>query len=53
MRAHISLDQITNPLFSRACWSIITAAEFTAIPLVMQYWTQVVPDWACESYKFA
>ncbi|KAJ8662868.1 hypothetical protein O0I10_001044 [Lichtheimia ornata] len=29
-----------------ACWSIITAAEFTAIPLVMQYWTQVVPDWA-------
>ncbi|KAL0096660.1 amino acid permease/ SLC12A domain-containing protein [Phycomyces blakesleeanus] len=29
-----------------ACWSIIVAAELTAIPLVMRFWTDVVPDWA-------
>ncbi|CAO3643773.1 unnamed protein product [Mucor hiemalis] len=29
-----------------ACWSIIVAVELTAIPLIMRYWTDVVPDWA-------
>ncbi|KAI8086017.1 amino acid permease/ SLC12A domain-containing protein [Halteromyces radiatus] len=28
------------------CWSIIVAVELTAIPLVMKFWTNVVPDWA-------
>ncbi|GAA5805953.1 hypothetical protein HPULCUR_011480 [Helicostylum pulchrum] len=29
-----------------ACWSIIVAVELVAIPLVMRFWTDVVPDWA-------
>ncbi|CAO3641866.1 unnamed protein product [Mucor fragilis] len=29
-----------------ACWSIIVAVELTAIPLVMRFWTDRVPDWA-------
>ncbi|KAI9322317.1 amino acid permease/ SLC12A domain-containing protein [Dichotomocladium elegans] len=29
-----------------ACWSIITAAEFVALQLVMEYWTDAVPGWA-------
>ncbi|KAH8552067.1 amino acid permease/ SLC12A domain-containing protein [Umbelopsis sp. PMI_123] len=29
-----------------ACWSVIVSAELTAIPIVMQYWTEKVPDWA-------
>ncbi|CAO0797783.1 unnamed protein product [Mucor circinelloides] len=28
------------------CWSIIVAVELTAIPLVMRFWTDRVPDWA-------
>ncbi|KAI8146766.1 lysine-specific permease [Fennellomyces sp. T-0311] len=28
------------------CWAIIVAAELVALPLVMQFWTTVVPDWA-------
>ena len=28
------------------CWSIIVAAELVALPLVMSFWTDVVPDWA-------
>ncbi|KAI8375099.1 amino acid permease/ SLC12A domain-containing protein [Choanephora cucurbitarum] len=29
-----------------ACWAIIVASELTALPLVMQFWTTKVPDWA-------
>ncbi|GAB5588908.1 hypothetical protein Unana1_03808 [Umbelopsis nana] len=29
-----------------ATWCLITAAEFVAIPLVLEYWTTVVPSWA-------
>ncbi|KAM3579680.1 hypothetical protein VKS41_007767 [Umbelopsis sp. WA50703] len=29
-----------------ATWCLITAAEFVAIPLVLEYWTSVVPSWA-------
>ncbi|KAI9319814.1 amino acid permease/ SLC12A domain-containing protein [Dichotomocladium elegans] len=29
-----------------ACWAIIVAAELVALPLVMQFWTDKVPDWA-------
>ncbi|KAI8638850.1 amino acid permease/ SLC12A domain-containing protein [Parasitella parasitica] len=29
-----------------ACWSIIVAVELIAIPLVMKFWTDRVPDWA-------
>ncbi|KAI8376560.1 amino acid permease/ SLC12A domain-containing protein [Radiomyces spectabilis] len=29
-----------------ACWSIIVAVELVAIPLVMRFWTDRVPDWA-------
>ncbi|KAI8968056.1 amino acid permease/ SLC12A domain-containing protein [Mycotypha africana] len=29
-----------------ACWTIIVAAELVALPLVMQFWTNKVPDWA-------
>ncbi|ORZ23526.1 amino acid permease/ SLC12A domain-containing protein [Absidia repens] len=28
------------------CWAIIVAVELTAIPMVMKFWTTVVPDWA-------
>ncbi|KAG2222082.1 hypothetical protein INT45_007968 [Circinella minor] len=28
------------------CWAIIVAAELVALPLVMQFWTDKVPDWA-------
>ncbi|ORX45470.1 lysine-specific permease [Hesseltinella vesiculosa] len=28
------------------CWAVINAVELTAIPLVMKFWTQAVPDWA-------
>ncbi|KAI9489403.1 amino acid permease/ SLC12A domain-containing protein [Zychaea mexicana] len=28
------------------CWAIIVAAELVALPLVMQFWTSAVPDWA-------
>jgi lysine-specific permease len=28
-----------------ACWAIIAAVELTAIPLVLQYWTDKVPDY--------
>ncbi|CDS13527.1 hypothetical protein LRAMOSA05703 [Lichtheimia ramosa] len=27
-----------------ACWAIVVAAELVALPLVMQFWTDVVPD---------
>ncbi|KAI8374417.1 amino acid permease/ SLC12A domain-containing protein [Radiomyces spectabilis] len=29
-----------------ACWAIIVASELTALPLVMEFWTQKVPSWA-------
>lgn len=29
-----------------ATWCLITAAEFVAIPLVLDYWTTAVPSWA-------
>ncbi|KAI7898062.1 amino acid permease/ SLC12A domain-containing protein [Cokeromyces recurvatus] len=29
-----------------ACWSIIVASELTALPLVMEFWTDRVPGWA-------
>ncbi|KAI9315555.1 amino acid permease/ SLC12A domain-containing protein [Dichotomocladium elegans] len=29
-----------------ACWAIIVAAELVALPLVMQFWTDKVPDYA-------
>ncbi|KAI9469639.1 MAG: amino acid permease/ SLC12A domain-containing protein [Benjaminiella poitrasii] len=29
-----------------ACWSIIVASELTALPLVMNFWTDRVPGWA-------
>jgi len=32
------------------CWSIIVAAELVALPLVMSFWTDVVPDWACKVF---
>ncbi|KAI8060677.1 amino acid permease/ SLC12A domain-containing protein [Gongronella butleri] len=28
------------------CWAVIGAAELVAIPLVMNFWTTAVPDWA-------
>ncbi|KAL0096571.1 amino acid permease/ SLC12A domain-containing protein [Phycomyces blakesleeanus] len=29
-----------------ACWAIIVASELTALPLVMNFWTEKVPSWA-------
>ncbi|KAI8889001.1 hypothetical protein K501DRAFT_239256 [Backusella circina FSU 941] len=29
-----------------ACWAFIVASELTALPLVMSFWTDKVPDWA-------
>ncbi|KAG1222993.1 hypothetical protein G6F35_004940 [Rhizopus arrhizus] len=29
-----------------ACWAIIVASELTAIPLIMEFWTDKVPSWA-------
>lgn len=31
-----------------ACWAIIVASELTAIPLIMEFWTDKVPSWACR-----
>jgi lysine-specific permease len=36
-----------------ATWSIIVAAELVALPLVMSFWTDKVPDWACKVYAHA
>lgn len=31
-----------------ACWAIIVASELTAIPLIIEFWTDKVPSWACK-----
>lgn len=44
-------SSLLRPLCYRGCWSVIVAAELVALPLVMQFWTTTVPDWACKRAK--
>lgn len=34
---------------ARGCWAVIVAAELVALQLVMQFWTDRVPAWACKN----
>ncbi|KAI9489402.1 amino acid permease-domain-containing protein [Zychaea mexicana] len=29
-----------------ACWSVVVASELVAVPIIMSFWTNALPDWA-------